>query len=323
MITDSGHQRTVVSEPIVPADQPALPGMVRRWRALASDIVSGESMVMTTKGGTMKIGDFARLGQVSVRMLRHYEAVGLLRPDAVDPFTGHRRYTVAQLSRLNAIMALSAVGIPLREMAEVLDGIDRVGLADLLRLRRRQLESDRDEIETKLRDVDFRLALIERHTMTTIDCVRKDLPAERVLGRSVLLGEPPFDTSKIGPLFGTVAEQISALGGCPDIGVGLYTDTAAGTEVTCGYRHLGAVPEPLPDGLTLTDLPATQAATLIHEGPMEHIGGSWQLLAEWCVRQGHTLTGPCREIYLEAGDGTDDSDQSDWVVELQQPILMR
>lgn len=270
----------------------------------------------------MRIGDFARLGQVSVRMLRHYEEVGLLRPDAVDPFTGHRSYAVAQLSRLNAIMALNAVGIPLRQMGEVLDGIDRTGLADLLRLRRRQLESDRAEIETKLRDVDFRLALIERHTMTTIDCVRKHLPAERVLGRTVLLGEPPFDASEIGPLFGAVAEQLSAVGGCPDIGVGLYSDTDLGTEVTCGYRHLTDAPDPLPDGLTTIDLPATEAATLIHEGAMEHIGGSWQLLAEWCERHGFELAGPCREIYLEAGDGTDDSDQSGWVVELQQPIVI-
>lgn len=38
------------------------------------------------------IGDFARLGRVSVRMLRHYDSIGLLRPAAVDPHTGYRSY---------------------------------------------------------------------------------------------------------------------------------------------------------------------------------------------------------------------------------------
>lgn len=47
----------------------------------------------------MRIGEFAQLGQVSVRMLRHYESMDLLAPDSVDPFTGHRSYTVAQLPR--------------------------------------------------------------------------------------------------------------------------------------------------------------------------------------------------------------------------------
>lgn len=42
----------------------------------------------------MRIGEFARLGQASVRMLRHYESLRLLTPNSVDQFTGHRSYTV-------------------------------------------------------------------------------------------------------------------------------------------------------------------------------------------------------------------------------------
>jgi hypothetical protein len=45
------------------------------------------------------IGDFARHGRVSVRMLRHYDAIGLLRPAHVDPATGYRSYTAGQLAR--------------------------------------------------------------------------------------------------------------------------------------------------------------------------------------------------------------------------------
>ncbi len=48
------------------------------------------------------IGDFARLGRVSVRMLRHYDTIGLLRPEHVDPHTGYRYYRPEQLRRLNA-----------------------------------------------------------------------------------------------------------------------------------------------------------------------------------------------------------------------------
>lgn len=51
----------------------------------------------------LSIGDFARLGQVSVRMLRHYDGIGLLRPARVDAATGYRRYAVDQIARLNRI----------------------------------------------------------------------------------------------------------------------------------------------------------------------------------------------------------------------------
>jgi hypothetical protein len=47
------------------------------------------------------IGEFARHGRVSVRMLRHYDAIGLLRPAHVDPATGYRAYQAAQLAGLN------------------------------------------------------------------------------------------------------------------------------------------------------------------------------------------------------------------------------
>jgi DNA-binding transcriptional MerR regulator len=51
------------------------------------------------------IGDFASHGRVSVRMLRHYDAIGLLRPAAVDRATGYRSYEARQLSRLNRILS--------------------------------------------------------------------------------------------------------------------------------------------------------------------------------------------------------------------------
>ena len=58
---------------------------------------------------SMYISDFARLGQVSVRMLRHYDELGLLRPDHVDPWTGYRSYSPEQLHVLNRLVALKAV----------------------------------------------------------------------------------------------------------------------------------------------------------------------------------------------------------------------
>src|SRR2546429_8090670 len=82
------------------------------------------------------IGDFARLGRVSVRMLRHYDAIGLLRPATVDPASGHRFYRADQLRRLNRVVALNDLGFTLQQAQAIL--ADQVAVADLrgmLRLR--------------------------------------------------------------------------------------------------------------------------------------------------------------------------------------------
>jgi DNA-binding transcriptional MerR regulator len=58
----------------------------------------------------LKIGDFSRLGQVTVKTLRHYGQLGLLKPAWIDRYTGYRYYSLEQLPRLNRILALKELG---------------------------------------------------------------------------------------------------------------------------------------------------------------------------------------------------------------------
>jgi DNA-binding transcriptional MerR regulator len=66
----------------------------------------------------LNIGEFARLGQVSPRMLRHYDQLGLLTPDRVDPGSGYRFYGVHQLGRLHRIVALRDMGFGLDQIRQ-------------------------------------------------------------------------------------------------------------------------------------------------------------------------------------------------------------
>jgi len=64
-----------------------------------------------------KIGDFSRLTQVSIRMLRYYDEVGLLKPAEIDRFTGYRFYNAKQITQLNQIVALRDMGFLVAEIA--------------------------------------------------------------------------------------------------------------------------------------------------------------------------------------------------------------
>ena len=65
----------------------------------------------------LKIGEFARVGQVTIATLRHYDQCSLLKPNTLDPETGYRYYTLDQLARLNRILALKELGFPLEQIA--------------------------------------------------------------------------------------------------------------------------------------------------------------------------------------------------------------
>lgn len=67
----------------------------------------------------LKIGDFSRLTFVSVKTLRYYDELGLLRPVRVDEFTGYRYYSADQLPRLNRILALKDLGLSLEEVKKL------------------------------------------------------------------------------------------------------------------------------------------------------------------------------------------------------------
>jgi DNA-binding transcriptional MerR regulator len=94
------------------------------------------------------IGEFARHGRVSVRMLRHYDAIGLLRPACVDPASGYRFYQASQLAELNRVIALKDLGFTLPQVRAILtETISAAELRGMLRLRRAEIQAQ-IEVET-------------------------------------------------------------------------------------------------------------------------------------------------------------------------------
>ena len=112
------------------------------------------------------IGEFAQLGGVTVRMLRHYDSLGLFEPARVDPNTGHRRYEASQLPRLNRLVALKELGFTLEQVGRLLDqGIEAAELRGMLRLRAAELEMRLLHDRQTLDRVRGRIRLIESETL--------------------------------------------------------------------------------------------------------------------------------------------------------------
>ena len=93
------------------------------------------------------IAEVARLSGVTSRTLRHYDAVGLLRPARVAA-DGRRHYGRAELLRLQRILLLRELGVGLPAIAAALAG------EDVLRRHRDQLRAERDRLDRLIRTVD-------------------------------------------------------------------------------------------------------------------------------------------------------------------------
>jgi len=90
----------------------------------------------------LKIGEFSKLAHVTVKTLRHYSQIGLLKPAHIDHFSGYRYYTLNQLPRLNRILALKESGFSLEEVTRLLDeDMTAVELRSLLLTKKYQLEN--------------------------------------------------------------------------------------------------------------------------------------------------------------------------------------
>ena len=111
-----------------------------------------------------KIGDFSRLGQVSTRMLRHYDQLGLLKPKHTDKFSGYRYYTIDQLGDLNRIIALKELGLSLEQIAQIMNDVRPLNadkLRGMLMMKRSEIELTLSEEQARLGRVEARLRQIE------------------------------------------------------------------------------------------------------------------------------------------------------------------
>ncbi|WP_418960254.1 MerR family transcriptional regulator [Streptomyces tritici] len=267
------------------------------------------------------IGDFARHGRVSVRMLRHYDATGLLRPAHVDPASGYRYYTAAQLARLNRIIALKDLGFTLQQVRDIVD--EKVGAGELrgmLRLRRAELETAMAAARARLVQVEARLRAIESEGhMPTNDVVLKNVPAVRVAELTATAASfgPEHIGPVIGPLYDELFRRLETAGITPTgPGIASYEDAPeGGGRITV---HAGVqVSAPLQDGpFRVLDLPPLdEAATIVHRGSMDTVLPTAQTLARWIDAHGYRSTGYPREINLDCPENRDD-----WVTELQAPV---
>jgi DNA-binding transcriptional MerR regulator len=266
----------------------------------------------------IKIGTFSRISQVSVKTLRYYDEIGLLKPVEVDRFTGYRYYSFEQLARLNRILTLKDLGFSLEQIAQLLDeDLSSSEMRGMLRMKQAELrEKVQDEL-SRLERVEARLRLIEQEAeMSDYDVIIKKVEPILVAGLREIIPTYP-EQGHLWDRLETCLAQHGAVPSGPCFTI-YYSDEP---EIDAEVCEPLSVPVPLAEPIMVHQLPAVdQMASLVHKGPFTSLVEAYSSLVKWIESNGYRISGPGREIYLESPNIPGDQNDPNTVTEIQFPV---
>jgi DNA-binding transcriptional MerR regulator len=267
----------------------------------------------------LKIGDFARIGQVSIKALRHYDALGLLRPAHIHPESGYRFYDMAQLSDLARILALKDCGFSLDEIAQLLRTRDADEITEMLLAR---VQAQRRLIATEEARLQRITARLGQLAASERNDVRQDVVLKRSESLNLLgLRRRVSGQREIGPFAVSVVERLAAEGLWPMSPlVHLYFEVDPDPEEVDLFVGATVSGSPQDEAMWVREcLPAGELlACVIYRGDYPQIGSAFAALGRWLVAGGYEVTGPCREVYHRSPLHTTNS--AEYVTEIQYPV---
>ena len=253
-----------------------------------------------------RIGEFSKIAQVSGRLLRYYDEIGLLTPNYTDPQSGYRYYTAEQLPRLNRILALKDLGFTLDQVANLLDDqVSSEEIRGMLIMKKAQIKQSLREEVARLQNVELRLSQIEREgQLWEHDIVLKRVPTTSFLSvRERGSAEALFQT-----MVGDIRRALPAGRHPAALGHFVAIMHSAVFEEQDMDLELGFI-LPAPDrilpamssghGLTVRDLlGADTMASIVVQGWDDGLA-AYNALGTWIDTNGFQLAGPTREVFFQ------------------------
>ena len=264
----------------------------------------------------MRIGDFARLGNVSPRTLRFYGQAGLLRPAHVRPGNGYRHYDPQQLAQLHQIQMFKEMGLSLAEIRELL--ARRLSAAELREVfceRRGALLNKMQEDSCRLARIDARMRVLEGHRSAASPDVQ--LRQTRPVW-VVSLREKIHRYEEVEAMFEEVERRFDPARVSGERAALWHSCLTEGPAIDCEVLRFLKQPAPLRGNFRTFQLPAATVASVVHFGGDQTIENSYRALTAWLTSSEFRLCGPKREIYwVETQRGA----ESEALTEIQFPVV--
>lgn len=261
-----------------------------------------------------RIGLFSKMNKVTIKALRHYDDIGLLKPAYTDETSGYRYYTSEQLPILHQIISLRQMGFTLEEISSVQKGIS---IEKLLQMKKAQLLQAIAENTMKLSQVEHYLWKGDQQMEYNV--VLKELP--EVIVASIRRVISNYDELfSVVPPMGEDMERIGCHCAEPAYCFNIFHDGEY-KEENIDVEVCEAVVEAREDTdkVTFKTIPfVPQAACVLHKGPYETLGKGYAAILQWMEHNGYEPADNPRESYID-GIWNKDTEQ-EWLTEIQFPV---
>ena len=267
-----------------------------------------------------KIGVFSKLNKISVKTLRYYDEMDLLKPAFVDEFTGYRYYSASQLPRLHKILALKGVGFSLQEIKTSLDKSTADTMIQFLEMKHHEVVLALREEQEKLSRIEYYLDSMRQEAKNMeYNVIIKELP--EVIVASVRKVIPNYDAfNTLYPEMGKQMEAQNLTCLTPEYCFTIYHDGEY-KESDIDVEICEAVTEFGQDTETMKFKQIGKietAACVMHKGPYTTLGKAYAAIMNWIEQNGYEIIGLPRESYH---DGIwNKENPEDWLTEVQLPV---
>lgn len=267
----------------------------------------------------LKIGEFSKLSRVSIRMLRHYNEIGLLAPEMIDPFSGYRYYSEAQLLTVGRITALKEMGFSLAGISELLACYDdRAELERQLLLKRAEAREAAEEAERRLRLLDTAIERLRKDEPMKYDVTVKTIPERCVASVRQII--PSYDLEgHLWSIFLKETAHMHIQDGDPCLCVALFYDgeyKEADVDVEIQKSVKGSYPDT--EHVKFKTVPAVQVASAVCKGSYDQISEVNAAVASWVEANGYVFDGIAFNIYHVSPHETQNPEE--FVTEVCYPV---
>lgn len=269
----------------------------------------------------LKIGEFSKLSRVSIRMLRHYDEIGLLAPETIDPFTGYRYYSEAQLLTMGRIAALKELGFSLAAISELLACYDDRAALERQLLKRAEVREAAEEAAHRLRLLDTAIERLRKDEPMKYDVTVKTIPKRYVASVRQII--PSYDLEgHLWSIFLKETAHMHIQDGDPCLCTALFYDGAyKETDVDVEIQKSVRGNYPDTEHVKFKTVPAVQVASAVYKGSYDQISEVNAAVASWVEANGYVFDGTAFNIYHVSPHETRNPDE--FVTEVCYPVRKR
>ena len=264
-----------------------------------------------------RIGEFSKMSNTTIKTLRYYDEVGLLKPEAVDRFTGYRLYTTEQLVLLHRIQSLRQIGLSIEEISRMLSGGPERAI---LKRRREEILTALSEYKSQLSRIEFILSGQEEELFMNYSATIKELPACTVYSKRMTVPDYNAYFQLIPAIGRQVAERYPDLKCAkPEYCFITYLDIEyREKDIRVEFSEAVTALKPDFEDIKFKKIPAVTAVSVFHRGSYAGIPDAYAFAMQWIEKNGCLPVGSPRENYID-GIWNKES-ESEWLTEIQIPI---